>query len=72
MFGHYSIPPGATTELSADFWVTPPICKEGEDFKAAVSVVDQFGNEHKVKGIVFRGREPGRQGPDEAAGQTHD
>lgn len=62
-FGQYFIPAGATTELSADFWVTPPICREGEDFKAAVSVVDHFGNEHKVKGVVFRGREPKKEGP---------
>ncbi len=53
-FGTYPIPVGSTTELSADFWVKKPVRDEGEDFTSSVVLIDQFGNEHKVRNVVFR------------------
>lgn len=54
IFGQYPIHPGATTELSADFWIKPPVREKGQEFKATVVLVDQFGNEHRVKNVIFR------------------
>jgi hypothetical protein len=51
--GGYMIPAGTTTDIAVDFWIMPPVSKEGETFKANISIVDQFGNEHWVKGIEF-------------------
>ena len=53
-FGTYPIPAGCTTELSADFWVKKPVRNEGEDFTSNIVLVDQFGNEHKVRNVAFR------------------
>jgi len=57
-FGNYPILPGATTEAIADFWITPPLCKPGEDYKADLIFIDQFGNDHKVNGVCFVGQQP--------------
>ena len=53
-FGSYPIPPGGSTEMSFDFWITPPIKNEGEDFVADVAILDQFGNHHWIKKIEFK------------------
>jgi hypothetical protein len=66
VFGSYPILPGETTEVSSDFWIVPPVRKEGEDFKTAVILVDQYGNEHKIKNVVFKGpklKEPKKDEP---------
>jgi hypothetical protein len=55
IFGRYPIRPGATTEVSTDFWVMPPTKKEGQDLVANVILIDQYGNPHKVKAVRFRG-----------------
>lgn len=54
IFGQYPILPGATTELSANFWIKPPVRERGQEFKATVVFVDQFGNERRVKNVIFR------------------
>jgi hypothetical protein len=51
--GFYEIPPTGISDLSFDFWVIPPFKNQGESFKADVAIIDQFGNEHWVKGIEF-------------------
>ena len=51
--GFYEIPPTGITDLSFDFWIIPPFKKEGEAFTADVAIIDQFGNEHWIKGIDF-------------------
>jgi len=51
--GFYEIPPTGITGLSFDFWIIPPFKKEGEPFTADVAIVDQFANEHWIKGITF-------------------
>lgn len=56
VYGGYPVLPNSTTELSLDFWVQPPRCKEGETFKADVVIKDQFDNEHKIKNVEFKYR----------------
>ena len=47
------IPDGSIADLRFSFYVQPPVRKEGEVFKADVAIVDQFGNEHWLKGLEF-------------------
>ena len=49
MFGKFPILPGCPSEVSVDFWIQPPIRKEGESFKGQIVFIDQFNNKHKVK-----------------------
>ncbi len=58
IFGSYPILPGETTEVDSDFWIIPPMRKEGEEFKTPVVLIDQYGNEHKIKNVVFTGPKP--------------
>jgi hypothetical protein len=51
--GFYEIPPGGISDISFDFWIIPPVKEEGKSFKADVAIIDQFGNEHWIKGIEF-------------------
>lgn len=70
LYGRFPILPRATTEIRADFWIRPPICKEGKDFKTAIILIDQFRNEHKVKDAVFKGPRPKEIRKDEPAGES--
>lgn len=56
IFGNYPIMPNSTSDLSLDFWIQAPVCKEGMPFKAMILVKDQFDNEHKIKDVVFEYR----------------
>ncbi len=47
------IPEGAVSDLRFDFFVEPPVCKEGEVLTGDVAIIDQFGNEHWLKGLRF-------------------
>jgi len=58
IFGLYEIPPGFTTEATANFWVQPPVRNVGQDFKTTMVIVDQFGNRHSVRNVLFRGQRP--------------
>jgi len=49
--GSYSVPPYATTDLHADFWIHPPIRREGKDLKIDISFIDSFGQERKIKNV---------------------
>lgn len=51
-FGYY-IKPDATITVRCDFWIQPPIKKEGEEFVSDVGVVDQYGNEHWLRKVKF-------------------
>jgi len=51
--GSYPIPPHATTDLHANFWITPLVCKEGENLKVDIVFVDQYGQKRTVKNVVF-------------------
>ena len=47
------IPQCGISDLRFDFFVQPPVRKSGERFKADVAIIDQFGNEHWLKGLEF-------------------
>ena len=51
--GSYPIPPNATTDLHADFWITPPICKEGKSLIVDIVFVDQYGQKRILKNTTF-------------------
>lgn len=54
MYGIYDIPPNETRDSHFDFWVYPPVAKLGEPFTArSVALMDQFGNRHEVKRLIF-------------------
>lgn len=53
IYGRYPILPRETSEASADFWVQPPTLEEGQVLKATIILIDQFGNEHRVKDVTF-------------------
>ena len=48
-FGKFPMLPGTPTEVTVDFWIQPPIRKEGESFKGKIAFIDQFNNKHKIK-----------------------
>ena len=45
----FPILPGDTSRLCVDFWIQPPIRKEGETFKGKIVFIDQFNNKHRIK-----------------------
>lgn len=63
VYGRYLIPPGCTTEASADFWIRPPICEEDEPLVADIDFTDQFGNCHRVRKVKFHPRPKKREEP---------
>lgn len=69
IYGSYPIIPKGTTEVSLDFWVQPPILGEAKNLKTTVILVDQFGNEHKVK-LMFKGREKKKSKEHELPGES--
>ncbi|MCI0691128.1 hypothetical protein L0337_03870 [candidate division KSB1 bacterium] len=54
LFGTFPILPKNLNKISADFWIRNPVRKDGQDFNATLVFVDQFGNEHKVKNVIFK------------------
>lgn len=52
-YGSYPVLPNTITEASADFWVLPPFCKEGKNFKVDIVFIDQYGKKRTVKDVVF-------------------
>ncbi len=57
-FGQYPILPGQTTEVDSNFVIIPPIRKVGEDLKVTLFLTDQYGNDHKIRNVVFKGPSP--------------
>lgn len=54
MYGtKHVIPQGGVSDLRFDFFVQPPMRQKGQLFKADVAIIDQFGNEHWLKGLEF-------------------
>ena len=54
MYGtKHLIPQGRVSDLRFDFFVQPPVREKGKPFKADVAIIDQFGNEHWLKGLEF-------------------
>lgn len=52
-WGSYLIPCNSIGEISIDFWVEKPFCKESEDFKSDIVIFDQFNNKHIIKNVIF-------------------
>lgn len=52
----YLIPPLTVSKVMTDFYFVPPITKPGCDLKASLVLIDQYGNEHKLK-TVFKSPE---------------
>src|SRR2546430_14644180 len=50
--GDLMLAPRSTAQAMTQFFVQPPVCKEGEDFIAKIVFTDQLGNEHKTKWMV--------------------
>lgn len=46
IYGDYFIPSRLTTEASADWWIEPPIKRQGQNFRGRVCFIDNFGNKH--------------------------
>ena len=54
-YGDYNkIPAGHTTNITIDFWISPPFKKEGESFVSDIAILDQFANKHWIKQIEFK------------------
>ena len=53
VYGSFPVLPGATTEVDVNFWIQPPVKKEGKDLNATIVLIDQYGNRHKAKNIVY-------------------
>jgi hypothetical protein len=51
--GSYPIPPGSTTNMSLEFWISPAFKRKGEKFKSDISVIDQFAKEHLIRDVEF-------------------
>ena len=52
--GGRMLTPRSYAEVMTQFFVQPPVCQAGEDFKAKLVFTDQFGNKHKTTWIVFK------------------
>ena len=52
--GDWFLAPRSTAQALTQFFVHPPVCREGEDFTAKIVFTDQCGNTHKTKWIVFK------------------
>jgi hypothetical protein len=53
LYGWYNIPATQSTIADVLILVSPPIGKEGATLTTDVAILDQFGNEHWIKGIEF-------------------
>jgi hypothetical protein len=53
VYGQHIIPQHGVSDLRFDFFVQPPVCEKGKLFKADIAIIDQFGNEHWLKGLEF-------------------
>jgi len=54
--GKHTIPPGFTYEGHADWWIQPPIKREGQTLTGRGCFVDQFDNEHWTAVIKWKCR----------------
>jgi len=54
MFGQFMIPSRSMSEISFNFWISPPTKRKGQSFKTKVCIIDQFGNEHWLKNLEFK------------------
>lgn len=48
----------STSEVSADFWVVPPLMAAGENVTLTIEFIDQYNHHHKQRRVVFLGLSP--------------
>jgi hypothetical protein len=46
---------GAMNAIGLLFWIVPPICRENEDLKARIVIIDNFNRRHEVGKMIFKG-----------------
>lgn len=56
--GDYPILPGRTSTVHVHTFIEPMPCEAGEDFRADLVLTDQFGNDYRLRKVVFRCDEP--------------
>lgn len=61
--GSYTVPPYTTTDLHADFWIVPPVCREGKDLKVDIIFIDQYGQKRKLRNVVFKSDKKNKNTP---------
>ena len=49
-----SLLPHCTMECRADWWITPPVKKEGEKLRGRACFIDNLGNEHWTQVLMWR------------------
>ena len=54
VYGAFMLPHGNLSDISFNFWITPPTKVKGEPLTTSVAIIDQFGNEHWVKDLEFK------------------
>jgi len=54
VYGSFVISPGRISEVSVNFFIVPPPISEEVDYSPRLYVIDQFGNHHRIKDMVFR------------------
>jgi hypothetical protein len=52
--GPYHILPRHTSKGMANWWIQPPIKKEGQTLRARTCFIDHFGNEHWLPALTWR------------------
>lgn len=55
--GSYPVPPHATTDLHANFWIEPPTVKKGKDLVVDVVFIDSFGQKRTLRKVTFKSDE---------------
>lgn len=53
--GDFPLLPGVPTPVLADFWVFPPLCEDGEEFKVIVTFQDQLKRKCTARRARIRG-----------------
>ena len=61
--GSYPVPPRMTTDLHADFYVTPPFRRTGQPLKLDIVFVDQNGQKRTVRGVDVRSHDKKKAQP---------
>jgi hypothetical protein len=52
--GSYQVLPHSTTDLHVNFWIEPPTVREGKDLVLDIIVVDNFGQQRRLKKVRFQ------------------
>lgn len=62
VYGHFPLIPQVTTEMTADFWIQPPIAREGRDIELDIVFTDSNGQKITCRRVKFPStKKQGRQ-----------